>query len=188
MQTKLFGLITLAATLALGVYIGRHWLQPRPTSKLVSEDPVRTGGPVAGAARVPARVNPARAAAVLNSDGAGERHTPPSSDDVETALRAVVQERRSQRRVEVLTELTRSLSISDLPRAVAAAEKILPDPYKWNFISQLVARWAESDPAAAVAYAQSIPGVQVRNQAIRASRPEGGRGVCPIPAARLCPQ
>lgn len=55
-------------------------------------------------------------------------------------------------------EFIQTLAARDIPRALAAVENISERNAREVFRSDLLEHWAQSDPSAALAYAQSVPG------------------------------
>src|SRR6266446_10726246 len=88
-----------------------------------------------------------------------------SLSEIEAALKEALRTDMS-RRYEVLADLVRGLNPSILPQVATLVAKVAPPADKGNLRGMLLARWAQTDAVAAMAYAQKVQGAQNRNQAI----------------------
>ena len=80
---------------------------------------------------------------------------------LETVLRAT----RTGRDFGKLFETVSTLDSNKLREAIAAAEKTTNRQTRAIALQQLLARWGQSDPAAAMQYAQTLPETNARRQA-----------------------
>ncbi len=80
-----------------------------------------------------------------------------------------------RKRWEAARDLARSISPKDASNALAMAEKILPRQEWYNFRYQVLQKWAEADPAAVLAYGQSLKNRSDRQQAISQALQEWGK-------------
>src|ERR1043165_1790602 len=71
------------------------------------------------------------------------------------------------RRYEAMNDFVKSIEAADIPEVIAMVEKT-PQQTRLHLMTMLLARWAETDVRAAMAYADKTAGAQNRKQAVLA--------------------
>jgi hypothetical protein len=148
----LVGLLMLAA-FGAGMVIGGHLGSPRaPADAAVSTAGTGAPGDLAPVVKAPS-----------TPEGAGEAA---SLAELEAALQKALGG-PDRRGYDALMDLIKKVIPADIPQALALVEKERLAVRRPGRLL-LLARWAKSDAAAAMAYAKAVPGYQDRQQAILA--------------------
>src|SRR5207247_10063948 len=87
-------------------------------------------------------------------------------EEAAAGIKAALAENNPSARYEALQRIAGAIAIGDIPKALALADAITYRDLKANFVSILISRWAESDPVAAMTYAQRLTKVQEREHAV----------------------
>lgn len=147
MKTRGLRLAVLAGVFAVGLAVGGHW----PARVQISP-----GAPGADPGTLPPieAVDSGKALVGLERFRAG--------------LEACLKERNFFRRQDALAELGDDLAAADIPSALSLLQQ-RREPQIPSLIERLVRRWAQKDPAAAIAYLQSSPGLAPRAKLIQAA-------------------
>jgi len=90
---------------------------------------------------------------------------PASLAEIEAAIQKAVR-MTSNRGYKALNELVQKVNPADIPQLLVFAEKLASTNYRAQLRSLLLARWAETDVSAAMAYADAFTGYQDRQQGI----------------------
>ena len=160
MNTKGFiGLVLIAGcALGAGYWMGRHGSTSAGPAPTAPDSTARAGAPLP-----PVKV---RRTAVES----GPAEKPGSADrklslaDIEAKIQGMREgDRRYSREWQKIID---SVASADIPQMLAAVEKTPSRSTRDGLRIQFLSRWAESDPAAAMTYANSVAGKQPREQAI----------------------
>ncbi|PYI87782.1 MAG: hypothetical protein DME26_05055, partial [Verrucomicrobia bacterium] len=89
-----------------------------------------------------------------------------SLEEASAGIEAALAENNQPARYEALQKIASAVVMGDIPKALALADAITYRDLRTNFVSILISRWAESDPVAAITYAQRLTKGQEREQAI----------------------
>src|SRR3954469_10583390 len=155
--------IALAITaLLIGIGIGRYTVSsagrtPRPAAQVADEPATSTDLP-----NLPAVSTQSGPSAKPNNPAASTS----SAQDIIAKIKAGLTQSNSRRAYATFSKLAELIDASNV-RDVLAFVQTLPKPEEKNMLVALfIGRWAELDPASALAYAQALPAGQPRNWAI----------------------
>ncbi len=163
MSTKRILLATLLALLgmAAGIVIGRQPVR----HAAVSNSAPQTTAPKSNAAH---NANPPSTTKPKPRESAPPAPVDPSKimtlEEAAAALQAALSEGNQSARYGALQRIANAVTLADIPKALTLADAITLRDLKANFVSTLISRWAQSDPAAAITYAQSLTKVQERQR------------------------
>src|SRR4051812_1993916 len=152
MNTRGLVWLGLIGTAAAAFYAGR---QTAPQRVIATTNSVEVSSSSANKGLLVKRVN-AKTEPELNAE------------DFTSRLRAAAAA-PTNKRWQLLRDLARSVSPKDAPRALAIAEKILRQNEFYNFRYNVLEVWAENDPKAVLAYAETLKSRMDRNAAFTAA-------------------
>ncbi|MFO1515027.1 MAG: hypothetical protein U1F83_19330 [Verrucomicrobiota bacterium] len=155
--TLLFTVLLAVAGFGAGLLVGR---QHAPSS--ASTAPTAATGAASNETPLPAVNVKTRATAASNKSGPDSGRM--SLAEVEAALLELPKLSRSKV-WERLNEIAKAVDPADIPQVLAFATK-LPNDIQSSIRYSLVARWAETDPRAAMEFAGNIKNFNERNQTI----------------------
>ena len=89
-----------------------------------------------------------------------------AGSDLAEQLRAALKLPQNQRRWRLLNRIALGLDVRQTPTHLDIARQVLPRDQYYNFRWMLVERWAESEPATVLAWAQNLTRPDERNGAI----------------------
>lgn len=80
-----------------------------------------------------------------------------SNAQLARALRAAGRTIQSWRREDALRQISDSIAVEDIPAALAQLNTFATLPGSFTLHQRLLARWADTEPESAMAYAQNLP-------------------------------
>src|ERR1700738_879651 len=162
MQRFALPIVIAISALLIGIGIGRY---TSSSSELIRPRSSAANSNDAGPAT--SSVNPPAVSTTRNFPSSKSK--PPPSTDSTAAIIAKIKDARlhsfSRHTYATFTKLAETVDASNI-REVLAFVETLPPQEKSVLVSLFVGRWAEFDPSAAIAYAQSLPVGTSRNWAL----------------------
>src|SRR5262249_47561255 len=85
-----------------------------------------------------------------------------SLNEAKAPIDALAKDRRISRQYETVSRIRDAVVVQDLPAVIAYCESVTDRSLKANLMSSLLGRWGETDPLAAIDYAQKVAGGKAR--------------------------
>ena len=77
-------------------------------------------------------------------------------EEAAAAIKVALAEGNQSTRYAALQRIANAVAIDDIPQALRLADAITYRDLKANFVANLISRWAEADPVAAMTYSQRL--------------------------------
>ena len=156
---SLLALLGVAAGIVIGRQPLRHAAAPNSNPQ-----PTAPGSNTASNSKPPETAKPKPRASAPRA--AVDQSKIMTFEEAAAAIQAARTEGNQSARFRSLQKIANTAALADTPKVLTLANAITSRDLKASFVSILIGRWAESDPVAAITYAQGLTKVQEREQAI----------------------